>query len=412
MKMTAIVIVAALIIMTSLFLIRISLVNAQPPPSWTEDIRVTNAYGDSRRVAMAIGPTGNIHLAFDDTAVGYPQVYYTQLDQNGDTRIPMMRVSFDADNAQHADITVDANDDAFIVWDEIKDMDSLHWDLHAAKVRGADGRVLIRKRLVQDGESLFPSIAMDRRIGEMHIMWQKRNGVFQTGPTGLYFARTDNNLNFITPLQAAQTSYAYGAVHPQATVDADGFLHAVWSFGGTEYVGRPGIYARYTDRWISNEIIFSFLGEPIYRFDYTLINVNTPKFTIDAQNNVHIVFANSKGYVGYTKILNRQPVVTPRIIYTPTFSGGDAYNIDVTADDQGRAHIVFNTRGSQPLNYYVLNTDGTILSQTTLDHYPYGFSTRFRENPVIAFRQGKTYFAWNDDRFGAGNNEIFLKIKS
>ncbi|MBI4136463.1 hypothetical protein HY469_00215 [Candidatus Roizmanbacteria bacterium] len=330
----------------------------------------------------------------------------------------MSRVSFDADYAQRPDITVDANNDAFIFWDEVKDNTALKWEIHGEKVRGANGRELVHRQITLNSMSLFASADVDRRTGEVYLTFSVWGDYLLTplGVPAMYFAKFDNNFNDIISPRAVLDGNGRRLLgnHVDIAVGPDGLVHAARE---TLIPPNYGSYIRLNPngQLVGSETIFRGPGTRLQE-----VTPFKPALAIDSQNNAHIVFTTPTFMVGgaipgghavYMKVRNGQVVVSPvRIYNNPDNLDGGAEDIAIATDEQGKAHIVVRVRTYQgnffKLLYYVINADVSVTPPVDL-----GLSTTMpAEKPSIASREGKVFAGWNDYR--NGNMELYLKIKS
>ncbi len=394
-------------------------VAAQNPPAWGPDIRLTNVPGDSRRVAIAVGPDGYPSVSFDDVIAGYRQVYYIRLDQNGNVVVPMTRISFDAGDAQRSDIAVDANRNALIVWDERKSTAPYHSEIHAAKI-GSNGQRLAYRAILPDGNTQFPAIDIDQRTGDMYVVFEQRQPYAEVFVRYAYLAKYDNNLN---PVIQPQEIFPYTpGVSPNVAVGPDGIVHVVWILQGL-YWSTGLYYQRFTTNGQPTGLRIGFVGPGVSVQEYSALK---PKIAVDQGNNAHILFTTPMyvppypsptdpkgGYVVYLKLRDGQRIVQPVRVYSPTSDDNDygAEEAAFAVDDQGRAHVIVHNRwgsGNSRLLYYTVNTDGSITGPLDLGFPLY---TAPEKLAVAAGQSGRLFAGWNDDREGRNNMEAFLKIK-
>ncbi len=389
------------------------------PQGWSTNIRVTNTHGDSYHTDAAMSPAGNVNLAIEDISLGYPQVWYTQLDSSGNSVMPFRRVSFTGNHAMQPDIAIDGANNVFVAWTSVRDTNVQQRDIVVRRISSA-GTSMMRS-VTQDGISQFPAIAINRQSGDVYIVFQKPyiyNGMIRWQA---YFAKLDNNLNVIVPPQQMRGLYPPDGKYADLAVGPDGTVHAVMEWG---FFGR---YIRLdpTGQPIGSEVQLWGPGTT-----WQENRVIGPKIAVDQQNNAHIVFttplhdpraypsgspgAARGGYAVYVKIRNGQIATGPTRAHIPSASDYDygAENADVAVDEPGRASIVVQTyeygsfTSSSKVIYYMVDAQGVVSPAVDLGLGGWG-----AEAPAIVANAGKVFVAW-DDMYGVDNREIFLKIKS
>ena len=61
--------------------------------TWSSDIRLTDALGESSESSIAVDSAGNIHIAWHDDRDGNYEIYYTKLDNAGNTLVDDTRLT-------------------------------------------------------------------------------------------------------------------------------------------------------------------------------------------------------------------------------------------------------------------------------------------------------------------------------
>ena len=375
---------------------------------WGSTIQVTSSLGESKRPSVAFDPSGNIHLAFE-SVTSHPQAYYAQFGPNGESIVPVKRISFTGDNVFGTDIATGQNN-VFISWEQVDDIDSLHKSVYVAKLSNS-GSVISTKKVTTDSNAVSPAIAVDRRTDDIYVVFHEHS---YTPPhiSVIYLTKLNRDINPIIPPRQLFGYYTPGW-YPDIAVGNDGTVHATWSMG---FVGN---YVRLNQNGevIGNQYWYGGVGTQ--RQDTEVLQ---PRIAVDRNDNAHIVFTTPfndryRGGTGggnavYLKVRNGQTVIQSMQIYTRG-SPLDDYGAEDSAidvDDQGNAHVLIQTRENTFLSrilYIFISASGVVSQPVDIGILPQFAKA---EKPSITVGQGRVVAMWNDDR--TGNMNLYMRIKS
>ncbi|HEX7879330.1 MAG TPA: hypothetical protein VF720_07965 [Candidatus Eisenbacteria bacterium] len=309
---------------------------------WSMD-PVVLSLGDSlvRNPVLAAGPTGDLHLAWEDLRDGSEQIYYRHrtplgawedeeavTNDNGETLGPVLGV--------------DANGRLHLIW---SDAISGNKELYYCQ-RDAGGAFTPPVRLTNHpGESIQPNFAIDS-AGDIQLVWQ--DGILDGG--------TDTNFNteiWYMPLdsdgvpraQPVRVSRALGfSQKPNLAIGADGAIHFVWSDGRDSSPTNPNYFpqAIWYRRWLPG---LGFGHEK--RFVFSGADHLNPTVATTPDGTVNIVWEDY--ILGNSELYYRQ--ITPDTGWdvSPTRltnTVGPTRGPSLLADGDGSLHLVWSDAGS------------------------------------------------------------------
>jgi hypothetical protein len=104
---------ALTIIAVSVIISLVSLAFAYPG-GWGDDVRVTFSSVDSFFPSIAIDSNNNVHITWRDDRDGNAEIYYTKLDNNGNTLVDDKRLTFNSAYSEHPSIAIDSDNNVHI----------------------------------------------------------------------------------------------------------------------------------------------------------------------------------------------------------------------------------------------------------------------------------------------------------
>ena len=93
-----------------------------------DNLRLTNDPKISSGPAIAVDSNNNVHIVWEDSRDGlFPEIYYTKLDNNGNTLVEDIRLTHDPEYSMYPDIAIDSNDKVHITWTDDRDG---NWEIY------------------------------------------------------------------------------------------------------------------------------------------------------------------------------------------------------------------------------------------------------------------------------------------
>ncbi len=245
-----------------------------------DDTRLTFNPMHSFNPSIAVDSSDLIHVAFTDARDGNAEIYYTRLDNEGNTLQDDFRVTRNKWVSFSPVIVVDSDENVHIVWSDNREKYDV-FNLYYTKL-SKDGRKLVNDIKITENEghwSVEPSIALDSH-DNIHIIWvDNRNGL-AGGGWDIFYKKLDNQGKTI--VDDLQLTYnTFWDLSPSIALDPMDNIHLAWA-------------QNREDSWeifymkLNNE--GNKMSERRLTFDPT--NSESPYIAIDSNNNIHIVWTN------------------------------------------------------------------------------------------------------------------------
>ena len=347
------------------------------------------------------------------------EIWYTMLDNNGNTLIDDTLISLDDDaNSVHPAIAVDSNDMVHIVWQDY-DGEYIEYTKLDPSLDDQDGDAADEPTITvvddtdlyynSDGYQQHPRIAVDSD-DDIHIVWEDYDEY------NIYYMKVDNNGNVLVAETVIRSVSSLWYSRPDVAVDSNDNAHITWN--DYEYTDSYEVYYMMLDGSDGSTLI-----------DATLITPDDDEkskrqtIVVDAQDMVHIIWADYRSPTGYNEIFHTK--------LDPSRDDQDGDDADegvitviddtmLTPDDEdysahpqsaiqyGRyIHVAwYDNYGdySWDIYYMVLDTDGNILVPvkvlTTTNTVSYTTSKFDNQPSLDVDSNGKAHIVWCDDRTG------------
>jgi len=338
--------------------------------AWTID-PTTLSLGDSlvRNPSMAVGPTGDLHLAWEDLRDGSEQIFYRHRTADG---IWEDEIAITTDEGESLDpvLGVSSSGRVHLIWsDAVVGNKELY---HCMRDPGGDFSSP-RRLTTHPAESIQPNFVIDVG-GDLHVVWQ--DGIIDGG--------ADINFNseiWYLPLDAdgapraapIRVSRALGyASRPSLALGSDGSLHVVWSDGRDTAPSNPSYFpmAIWYRRWLPG---LGFGHEK--RFVYSGVDHLNPAVATTPDGTINVVWedyshGNSELYYRQINPDTGWDVQATRLTTTVGPTRGPA----LLADGDGTLHLAWSDAGSGEegsIRYRTGQADGTTavrLASSRLSH--------------------------------------------
>jgi len=187
--------------------------------TWSADQRLTWSSGDSSHPAIAVDSFGHIHLFWFDNTPGNYEIYYKKSADGGATWASNRRITWTPGTSERPDIAVDPSDNFHVVW-----QDNAPGNMEIYYVNSTDGGATLtrRQRLTWTaGESeMATALASD---GTVHVVWYDDT----SGNREIYHKKTMDLGESWT--KSRRLTWNSGQSYcPSMSADSSGGLHLVW----------------------------------------------------------------------------------------------------------------------------------------------------------------------------------------
>ncbi len=285
--------------------------------------RISYAKGDSQYPQIKADSTGNLHITWTDKRRGTADIYYTKLDNSGNTMINDFNLTRNITESLQPSIGVDLYDNIHIVW---YDKQYGRWEICYTKLDNMGNKLVDKKRITFDGNSCRPSLGVDN-FGNIHLTWYDD----RTGNWEIYYTKLDNNGN--TLIQNKRITYQdTNSYRPKLAIDKEGNVHIVW------YDLRnndANLYYTKLDNYGNTKIADT-------RIIKYAINSYYSSICLDNSDNLHITWCDSRdGNWGifYTQLDNNG-----NLLADISQLAQKSYNANwpaITSDDEGVIHMAW-----------------------------------------------------------------------
>ena len=399
------------------------------------EVRVTHSEQEADQPDVAIDSQGNVHIAYCDVGPGYWEIYYTMLDNNGNTLIDDTMISQGGgDPSRRPAIIVDSHDKVHIVWQQ-RDYyyDGSDWyrmELYYTKLDPSlddhDGDAAEESVITEvDDTQLtdfgwyddgWPSVGpprIDIDSGDnIHIAFPAYEEMYYYF-SGIYYMQIDSDGNVNIDVIELKSCLPWRA-NPDVAVDSNDDAHITWSDDNNTYVYEG--YYMMLDGSSGNTLI-----------DATLItsddgyNSRRESIVVDFEDKVHIIWTDWRGdlaQIYHTKLdpslddqdgdFANEMAITLIDDTALTPDDGHKRNLPTSAIGCGRyVHITWYEDWIWPegeftcyLHYMILDWNGSVVvGDTALTTNRTAFTTtRWTMAYLDVDSNGKAHIVWCDTR--------------
>jgi hypothetical protein len=311
--------------------------------SWAKAQRITWTSGRSGWPSLAVDPSGEIHVAWEDATPGHYAVYYKNSTDGGITWSANKRLTWTSGDAYNAAITFGSPGCLHLAFNDSTPGND---EIYYKKSTDAGVTWATSKRLTYNsGTSGWPAIAVDSS-GIAHVAWTDAT----PGPGEIYYKNsTDEGTTWSAAKRLTWTSKG-GNIYIEMALDPSKNLHLVWQ--GNRPADQEIYYKKSTDggaTWATTK-----------KLTLTTANYSGyPDIASDPGGNLHLVWeeetATSTSAIYYKMSTDGGASWTAnlRLNWSSGNSGGEA----VAADSLGNVHVVYsdNTIGQAEIYYKKFN---------------------------------------------------------
>lgn len=190
------------------------------PPGWEDDIRITSDSSFSGFPKLALDSQGNIHSTWQENRDGNAEIYYKKLNNTGSSLTSDIRLTSDQFISFYPSISKDQSGNIHIVWLDDRDGNS---EIYYTKLDNNGNTVVDDTRLTTDSsDSALPAIAADSS-GNLHVVWVDG----RDGNAEIYYKKLDSSGAPLTQDIRLTTDPAI-SWQPTIAVDSNNLVHAAW----------------------------------------------------------------------------------------------------------------------------------------------------------------------------------------
>ncbi len=184
-----------------------------------DDLRLTNDSAASFLPLIKSDNEGNLHVIWYDYRDG-ARIFYKKLNQNGNVLIDDRRISSVSYYSYYPDFSIDNLGHIHVVWDST--VENLNREIFYKKLDNNGNTLIDDLRLTFDNSSSWnPSVASDS-TGNVHVVWEdSRNGNLE-----IYYTKLDNNGN--TLVDDLKLIFNSPIRNPSVLIGLNNSVHIVW----------------------------------------------------------------------------------------------------------------------------------------------------------------------------------------
>ena len=371
---------AGLIILAFGFLFFAQLAQAQ----WTTAKRLTWSPDYSGTPAIAIDPSGTIHVAYEDMTPGNAELYYKKSTDGGATWSPSQRLTWTLGDSVWATMAADSSGGIHVAWEDFTpEHNAIYFK------NSTDGGVTwssSRGLTWTSGNSYNSALAVDSS-DNLHLAWNDDT----PGNLEIYYMKsTDRGATWSARQRLTWDSRESG--WPAIVADSSGNPHVFWTDGEV-------CYRKSTDggdTWLAFK-----------RLSYTAGNSGYSAVAVDNSDNLHVAWndytpGNWEIYYMGSSDEGVTWTTSKRITWTSLTSQYPG----IDADSAGHLHVVWwdGTPGNHEI-YYKKSTDG---GATWAPNQRLTWNTGKSDGPALAADSlDNLHVVWMDDT--PGNWEIYYR---
>lgn len=196
-----------------------SLSQAEEWETLVDDTRLIFDNDDSYNPSLGVDGAGNIHIVWHDDRDGNGEIYYTKLDNSGDTLVEDTRLTSASGSSGYPSLGVDSSGNVHIAWY----YNGYYGGIYYTKLDNDGNTVVNDTRLTSvSNYGLEPSLGLDSS-GNIHIAWVD----WLAGNHEIYYTKLDNDGNTVVD-DTRLTSDNANSWYPSLGVDSFGNIHIAW----------------------------------------------------------------------------------------------------------------------------------------------------------------------------------------
>jgi hypothetical protein len=203
--------------------------------NWTANVRFTTNAGASKNPAIAIDPSGYLHVVWQDDTPGNADIYYKRSTNGGASWSANSKLTSNSGASECPAIAVSSAGYLHVVW---QDSTPGNAEIYYKKSVNSGGTWSASTRLTwTGGVSKNAAIGIDSS-NYLHLLWQD----FTPGNAEIYYKNSTNG-GAAWGANQRLTYTAGNSMDPSVAADAAGHVYAAWDDatpGNTEIYARKG----------------------------------------------------------------------------------------------------------------------------------------------------------------------------
>jgi hypothetical protein len=240
---------------------------------WAKSQRLTWTPGHSFEPAMAVSPSGNLHVVWEDQSPGNYEIYHKKSTDGGATWATNQRLSWNSGLSYEPAIAVDPSGNPHVAWVDGTD----GWEVYYKNSTDGGATWAASQKLSRtSGGSYAPAMAADS-AGNIHVFWSDDT----PGNYEIYYMKCLDG----KPVWAKSrrlTSNSGESWWPAAAVDSGGNLYMAW------HDDTPGNHEVYCMRSTDGGTSWS----PAKRLTWTSGYSADPAVAVDSLADLHLVWSD------------------------------------------------------------------------------------------------------------------------
>jgi BNR repeat-like domain len=310
--------------------------------TWSTPRRLTWTLGDSYWATIATDSSGGIHVAWEDFTPEHNAIYYKKSTDGGRTWTTSRCLTSTLGNSYNSAIAVDSSDYLHLVWN---DDTPANLEIYYKKSTDRGVTWSAGKRLTwNSGDSGWPAIAVDS-VNNLHVSWMDQT----PGNDEIFYKKsTDRGVTWAAATRLTWTSPGLN-IYVEMAVDPSDNLHLVWH-GRRPTPSQEIYYRKSTDKgttWMS-----------IQRLTWTSGWSDYPDIATDAAGSLHVVwFDDTPGQAEIYYKMSTDGGVTWTAGKRLTSNAGNSNAPALAAESSGNLHVVWmdDTDGNWEIYYKKFN---------------------------------------------------------
>ena len=366
---------------------------------WTTAKRLTWNSGRSDEPDIAVDPSGNIHVVWDDDtpSAGYGEIYHRKSTDGGATWTPANRLTWTSDSSSSPVLAVDAFGHLHLVW---HDYSLGYGEIFYKKSMDGGETWQPNQRLTwTSGESYYPAIAVES-LNHLNLVWSES----VSGNWEIYHKKSTDGGASWTPLQRLTWSSQESSL-PAIAVDPSGKLCVAW----TEYpsMDNDGVNAADDEIYFKRSDDAGITWTPGQRLTWTSGESSSPVIAVDSSGRIHVLWYDSTP--GNYEIYHKKSTdsgaswsANKRL----TWNAGYSRYPDMAFDSFGDFHVVWSD--ATPGNWEVFYKKSPDAGATWSANQALTWNSQYSEGLAMAVDSfGNVHVVWDD--YLPGNSDIYYK---
>jgi hypothetical protein len=242
--------------------------------SWTANQKLTSTSGVSRNPALVINASGHLHLFWEDNTPGNYEIYYKKSTNGGASWTANQRLTSTSGVSECPAVAVNSSGHLHLFWAENTPG---NYEIYYRKSTNGGTAWTVSKRLTfTSGVSKNPAVAVNSS-GHLHLFWKDNT----SGGEEIYYKKSTDGGTTWTANQ--RLTYTAGVSDlPAIAVDSSGYLHLLWQ---DNTPGNYDIYYRKSTNggtsWVTSQRLTFTAGDSLY-----------PAIATDTSGNLHVLWAD------------------------------------------------------------------------------------------------------------------------